>query len=207
MANSSRSPAIIFDLGKVLLDFSYTKVAETLSGRCRVSQSEIVQALQQSPLLLRYETNAISTEEFFAEMQAVSGFSGGLADFKPIFADIFTPIEPMIQLQAELRSSGYPVYIFSNTNFLAVEHIRERYPFFRDFDGYILSCEHGLMKPDPGIYEIVEQSTDRSGPELVYLDDREENIATAEKRGWRAIHHRTPEESRAKLKEFGVIGG
>ena len=51
-------------------------------------------------------------------------------------------------------------YIFSNTNHLAIENVRKLYPFFRDFDDYIFSYEHGAMKPDSKLYEVVEE---RSG--------------------------------------------
>ena len=44
------------------------------------------------------------------------------------FADIFTPIEPMIELQRNLRAAGLPSYIFSNTNDLAPTHALEIQP-------------------------------------------------------------------------------
>ncbi len=58
----------------------------------------------------------------------------------------------MIALHAELRGRGVPTYIFSNTNDLAIEHIRRNFPFFKNFVGYIYSYEIGAMKPDARIY-------------------------------------------------------
>ena len=80
-----------------------------------------------------------------------------MEEFGEFFADIFTAIPPMIELHAGLRRRGIPTYIFSNTNDLAIEHVRRNFPFFRDFDGYIYSYEVKAMKPDAKIYEAMEK--------------------------------------------------
>jgi len=64
----------------------------------------------------------------------------------------------MIELHAGLWKQKIPTYIFSNTNEIAVGHIRRSFPFFTAFDGYILSYEVGAMKPGPKIYEALEKN-------------------------------------------------
>jgi HAD superfamily hydrolase (TIGR01509 family) len=61
------------------------------------------------------------------------------------------------------------------------------------------------MKPQPKIYEAMEQMAGRQGVDLVYLDDRAENIAAGAARGWRAILHESPEKSRQALAAMGLI--
>ena len=99
---------------------------------------------------------------------------------------------------AELKKTKLPTYIFSNTNDLAVEHIRNRFPFFSDFDGYVLSYEHGAMKPSAKLYEIVERMSGRRGGEILYIDDRPENVAAGVARGWQGILHESPERPRER---------
>ena len=111
----------------------------------------------------------------------------------------------MVQLQAALRQRGMPAYIFSNTNELAAEHIRRNFPFYANFDGYILSYEHGVMKPDAGLYEVVERESGRREAEILYLDDRPENVAAGAARGWQVILHETPEKSRAAVQKLGLL--
>ena len=197
--------AVIFDLGKVLLDFDYGIAIRRIQKQCRLSIQELHALINQSPLLYRYETNLISTPQFFAEIQAASGYTGTLDAFRELFADIFSPIAPMIELQTRLCKAGVSVYVFSNTNELAIEHIRAGFPFFRDFDGYILSYEHNAMKPDAKLYEVVERVTGRQGPELLYIDDRPENIVAGRERGWQTILHEHPDGTRAALVETGVL--
>ncbi|MFO1500407.1 MAG: HAD family phosphatase [Verrucomicrobiota bacterium] len=197
--------AVIFDLGKVLLDFDYGIAIDRLQKRCRLSTAELQTLLNQSPLLHQYETNLLTTAQFFAEVQSASGFCGNLEEFRDLFSDIFTAIEPMIQLHGELRSQGTPTYIFSNTNEIAVCHIRRRFPFFHHFDGYILSYEHNVMKPDSRLYEVVEHAAQLSGADLLYIDDRLENIEAGQRRGWRTILHQSSETTRLAVQKAGLV--
>ena len=141
-------------------------------------------------------------KQFFAEIQQATGFTGSIDEFSNDLADIFLPIEPMIELHEELRQRGFLTYIFSNTNDIAIEHVRHNFPFFKNFDGYVFSYEVKSMKPDVKIYEAMEKMSGRRGADLVYIDDRPENIEAGEARGWRAILHETPEKTRAALQEF-----
>jgi HAD superfamily hydrolase (TIGR01509 family) len=198
------SPTLVFDLGKVLLDFDYSIAAHRIAEKSRTGVDEARFFIDQSPLLHRYETGLLTTQEFFREICNLSGFSGTADEFAEFFSDIFAPILPMIELHADLRQRRIPTYIFSNTNDLAVCHIRERFPFFNQFDGYILSYEHRSMKPDAKLYEIVERETRRSGQDIIYLDDRLENVEAGLRRGWQAILHESPEKSRIALKQLGL---
>jgi HAD superfamily hydrolase (TIGR01509 family) len=59
------------------------------------------------------------------------------------------------------------------------------------------------MKPDAPIYQALEQLTGKRGGEIIYIDDRVENITGGAARGWRTVLHESPEKSRAALKAFG----
>lgn len=197
--------AVVFDLGKVLLDFDYGIAARKIHSRSRLSAVRFLRLIDQSPLLFRYETGLLTTDEFFSEIRAASGLEANLHEFRELFGDIFTPIAPMIALHTQLRRQGVPAYIFSNTNELAVSHIRRRFPFFADFDGWIFSYEHRSMKPDPKLYEVVERVSRRSGNELLYIDDRSENVVAGAARGWNALLHQSPEKTWAAVQECGLI--
>jgi len=63
----------------------------------------------------------------------------------------------------------------------------------------------GAMKPLPEIYAAMEAMAGRRGADLIYIDDRAENIAAGVARGWRAILHETPEKTRAALASWGIL--
>jgi HAD superfamily hydrolase (TIGR01509 family) len=193
---------VVFDLGKVLVDFDYSIAVRKIAARSGKSTVEIADALLLSRFILDYEYGKLTREQFFQQIQPVTGFKGTLEEFGNFFADIFTEIPPMIELHSTMRQRGFKTYIFSNTNDLAIEHIQRNFPFFRNFDGYIYSYEVRAMKPESKIYEALERLSGRRGGEIIYLDDRPENVAGGVARGWRAILHETPEKSRAAVEKF-----
>ena len=193
---------VVFDLGKVLVDFDYSIAARKIAARSTMPLDGINSFIGDSDITVKYEAGLITRREFFEQARQAIGFHGTLEEFGGFFADIFTEIPPMIELHAALRRRGVPTFIFSNTNDLAIEHIRRNFPFFKHFDGYIFSCEIGAMKPHAKIYKALEKLAGRRGADIVYLDDRPENVAGGAARGWRTILHETPEKSRAAVEKF-----
>ncbi len=196
-------PVIVFDLGKVLVDFDYSIAARRIAARSTQPPENLDAFLSSSTALIQFETGLINRQEFFEHVRNAIGFLGDIGEFGNMFADIFTEIPPMIELRSELRRRGFKTYIFSNTNDLAIEHIRRNFPFFENFDGYIFSYEVKAMKPDAPIYRALELLTGKRGDEIIYIDDRAENIAGGAARGWRTILHETPEKSQSTLKLLG----
>ncbi|HEX4262772.1 MAG TPA: HAD family hydrolase [Verrucomicrobiae bacterium] len=196
---------LVFDLGKVLVDFDYSIAARRIVPLCTSSMDPAKFFSEHADLLTSYEMGKVTTQGFFNQMKAATGFSGEQVEFNAFFADIFTPIQPMIDLHGELKKTTLPTYIFSNTNDLAVEHIRNRFPFFSEFDGYVLSYEHGAMKPGAKLYQIVERMSGRRGPEIFYIDDRPENVAAAVARGWQAVLHESPAATREAIQKLGIL--
>jgi HAD superfamily hydrolase (TIGR01509 family) len=199
----NKPSVVVFDLGKVLVDFDYSIAARKIGPRAKLSPPDLYFSLCQSPLLCQYETGAVSTEEFHRQVRASAGLDMELEEFSASFGDIFSEIPLMIQMQAALRAAGVPTWIFSNTNEIAARHIRNRFPFFAHFDGYVLSYEHGAMKPDAKIYEVIERQTGRSGPAILYLDDRAENVAA----GLAGGVARDAGKNAADRARFGPAGG
>jgi putative hydrolase of the HAD superfamily len=197
-------PVIVFDLGKVLVDFYYSIAARKIAARSTKPPENLEKFLGHSPALIQFETGLLTRKQFFEEIRDATGFLGSLEEFSAYFADIFSPIAPMVELHAELRRRGFQTFIFSNTNDLAIEHVRRNFPFFKNFDGYIFSYEVKAMKPDAPIYEDMEKLCGRSGGNIIYLDDRLENVEAGAERGWRAILHQTPEKTRAALEKLDL---
>ena len=197
---------LVFDLGKVLVDFDYSIAARKIVPLCSPQADPVKFFSDHAALLTSYELGTLTTDEFFNQIKKASNFSGTQAEFNASFADIFTPIQPMIDLLNELKKTNLATYIFSNTNDLAINHIRAKFPFFSDFDGYVLSYEHGAMKPAAKLYEIVERASGRRGAEILYIDDRPENVQAGIARGWRGVLHESTDTTREALQKLGLLG-
>jgi HAD superfamily hydrolase (TIGR01509 family) len=202
----STTKAVIFDLGKVLLDFDYSRTVEKILEKSRVGPEGLQALIDQSPLLIRYEKGLLSTAEFIAAVRERAGYSGSDDEFAEAFADIFSPIQPMIDLHARLYENHVPTYIFSNTNELAIRHVKRQFPFFAEFDGYIYSYVYHSMKPETRLYEAVERAVGCGGDALLYLDDRKENVEAGLAHGWNAHLHESPEKSAEIIRAAGLVG-
>ncbi|MGA2853215.1 MAG: HAD family phosphatase [Verrucomicrobiota bacterium] len=200
-----KSPVVVFDLGKVLVDFDYSIAARKVAARSKISLLNLAVFLSSSPLLIQYEKGVVNRRQFFEQIRDAIGFQGGLAEFAGYFADIFTEIPQMTALHTDLREREFKTYIFSNTNDLAIEHIERNFPFFKNFDGYIYSCEVGAMKPDAKIYAAMEKLCGRSGADIIYLDDRLENVQAGIARGWKAFVHETPEKTLTVFEKLKLV--
>jgi HAD superfamily hydrolase (TIGR01509 family) len=186
----SQPKAVVFDLGNVLLDFDYGKAARGMLPHCDVNEQQLHAAMNQSTLLHKFESGELSNQQFFEEIKAAAKFREDINVFRPLFCDIFSPVPAMIELNERLRKATIPTFIFSNTNGLQLAFIQERFPFFGRFSGYILSFEHKAMKPNARIYQVVERTTGHAGHNLLYIDDRLENVQQGVARGWQTIHHK-----------------
>lgn len=195
---------VVFDLGKVLVDFDYSIAGRRIAARSSQSAAEVQHFIDHSPLLFRYETGLINRQQFYDEVCRATGYAGSLDEFGQYFADIFTPIPEMVTLHQRLRDQRIPTFIFSNTNDLAIDHIRANFPFFSNFDAYVLSYEHGAMKPNAKLYEVVERVTGRKGPTILYLDDRPENAEAGLARGWQVIQHESAAVTIPEIRRRGL---
>jgi HAD superfamily hydrolase (TIGR01509 family) len=196
---------VVFDLGNVLLAFDYRIAAANLAPHASASAEEILDVLLGTRLLHRYECGELNTVQFFDALSQATGFTAGFDAFARCFTEIFTPIPPMIELQRRIRAGGVPTVLLSNTNELQFQHLRERHPFIVEFEHHVLSFEHRAMKPDLALYRVVEELTGRVGSDLVFLDDRPDNVEAACRLGWRAFVHENPERSSRHFVDLGLL--
>jgi 2-haloacid dehalogenase len=80
------------------------------------------------------------------------------------------------------------VLLFCLTNFgdEFFAMFRPTQPIFDHFADIIVSGTEKVAKPEPRIYEIVEERSGRRGDALFFTDDNPANIAAAKARGWDA---------------------
>jgi len=92
----------------------------------------------------------------------------------------------------KVKNLNYPCYVLSNWSAETYEGMEETYPFLKDFDGKIISGRDFLIKPDPAIYELAISRFDLVPQETLFIDDRLDNIETAQKLNFQTIHLTDP---------------
>jgi 2-haloacid dehalogenase len=180
----SQPQAVIFDIGNVLIGWQPELVYDARIGpeRSRAFFAEVpIHAAN-----IEVDRGA----PFHATIRA-------LADARPEWADqimwwhddwrsMVTPvIEGSVATMRALRARGIPVYALTNFGRETFEIALDAFPFLREFDHAFVSAHLGLLKPDPAIYAVVEAKTGLAPQDLLFVDDKPENIAAAMARGWR----------------------
>ena len=115
------------------------------------------------------------------------------------------PVPGMEELVRRLKAAGYGVWLLSNAS--AAQH---RYwpdiPASRFFDGTLISCDIGYVKPMREIYHAFTDRFGLSPEECVFIDDSAANVAGAVSCGWNGIvFHGCSEELEKDLNRMNVI--
>ncbi len=69
----------------------------------------------------------------------------------------------------------------------------------------MVSGEVGLLKPDPGIYELLLAANGLTAAETVFIDDKAENVDAARTLGFYAIRFTDAPRLRAALGALGLL--
>jgi len=96
------------------------------------------------------------------------------------------PVEGSHAIVERLADGGVPLFCLTNFGDELWQAFRPTQPIFDHFADIIVSGVEKVAKPDPRIYEIVEQRSGREGHRLFFTDDNPANIAAARARGWNA---------------------
>ena len=102
------------------------------------------------------------------------------------------PIVGTVEILAELRERGTPLYGLSNFSAETFPPTFERFDFLRWLRGMVISGEVGVIKPDPRIYEIMLARFAIDPHRAVYIDDVAANVEGARPFGIHGIHFTTP---------------
>lgn len=108
------------------------------------------------------------------------------------------------QLLSDLASAGVRVSILSNYPSW-YQMIDEKLGFSRFVESSFFSCDLGTRKPDVGIYEAVLRDVGVAAEEILFVDDRPENCAGAERVGMQALHFSDIPGLRAELTRNAVL--
>lgn len=89
----------------------------------------------------------------------------------------------------ELRAAGVELSLLSNApRELALA--LGRHPVLDGFRQLLFSAELGMVKPDPRIFVLAAERLGTAPDEIVFVDDRAENVRAAAEVGMHAVHYR-----------------
>ncbi len=96
-------------------------------------------------------------------------------------------IAPTGRLIRELKKAGYRLYVLSNMSREFIDFLRQQ-EVYANFDGEVISCEEGVAKPMPEIYDLLLNRFSLDAADTLFIDDRKENVEAAARKGIQTFH-------------------
>ena len=173
---------IIFDIGDVLMRFTWNEYVTELFNGDQVKINAVNEAINKTGLWIELDKNIMTEEETIARMLAYDPASS--ADVKLALDNArlcFNRLDYAVPWIKELKAQGYKVYFLSNYSNFNMKAAPEVLDFiqYMDMDGGVFSCDVQLIKPDPAIYKYLWNKYQLTPNECVFVDDNKKNIDTS----------------------------
>jgi 2-haloacid dehalogenase len=204
----SRRSVAIFDLGGVLVEwdprFLYRKLFDGDDGA------------------MEHFLANVCTTQWNERQDAGRSFDEATQELLPHHADKIELIEAFgkrfdemvpgaidgsVEVLAELKSHGVPLYAITNWSAETFPPLRKRFEFLSWFQAIVVSGDEGMMKPDPRIFRVLFEKHAVVPSSAVFIDDVADNAAAAEALGVHGIHFRSPDQLRHELVSVGMLPG
>ena len=114
------------------------------------------------------------------------------------------PNQEMIDWAAALQRAGIKTGILSNLGDAMEAGILERFPWLADFVHKTFSHRLGIAKPDPAIYRHAAEGLGVQASNILFVDDREENIAAARSAGMLTVQYTDHVSFIAEMNRMGL---
>jgi glucose-1-phosphatase len=194
---------IIFDLGKVIVDFDHMIFCRKASLQCALTPDGIYGKIFHASIEKRFDNGDLSPETFFDVACSALDLKIDIDLFAYLWSDIFTPIKGMESLIEPLKQQAR-LLCLSNTNPWHFSWCRQHYKVLNAFDDFILSYEERCCKPDLKIYNAALKKAE-APPELcLYIDDTAENVAAARLLNMQGIVFSSVVDLEQTLRENGI---
>ena len=146
-----------------------------------------------------------SEEDVVARAALRAGIDANqLARFIERMSVAWRVVPTTVDLLHRLRAKGHPLFCLSNMHPASTAFLERSFTFWNVFTGTVISCQVGLCKPEPEIYAHLLERHGLAGPETIFVDDLEPNLAAARAFGIRTIKFVDASQCARDLARLGV---
>lgn len=190
---------IVFDLGRVVFAQNLMKHSD--------EYREFFSYVAQSPMpqfWVDYDLGFSSWEKVVSDLAAYRSVSEEYAsEMLTLSIGRQRTIPQTAALITDLKAAGYKLYVLSNMSKEFIEYLR-RQEVYAAFDGEVISCEEGFVKPMPEIYDVLIDRFSLDASRTMFIDDRAENVYMGEQKGITGFHFNRDDydKSCAELREM-----
>jgi putative hydrolase of the HAD superfamily len=159
-----------------------------------------------------FETGRITLDAYLDRTVFFRERSFSRDSFKEfIFAQSSEKTETRVLLDELTATRRYFLAALNNESAELNAYRIRKFDLLRNFSAFFTSCYLRALKPDPLIYKLALEITQRAPRECIFIDDRPENLEPAKALGMRAIRFESAGKLRTSLAEAGIqpalVGG
>jgi 2-haloacid dehalogenase len=190
---------VVFDMGGVLVDWDPRHIYRTLLP----DDAAVDEFFGRVPLFERnYRDNdrgvpiASTVEELCALHPDDEQLIRAWGEHYPTMAR--RVYDDVVEIVAELHARGLRLLALSNAP-LEMEATWKAFDFCRYFEGFVISGEEGVVKPEPAIFERLIERFAITPRNAVFVDDVQHNVDAANALGFNSILFESAEQLRRAL--------
>lgn len=196
---------IIFDYGNVLCEPQTAADLEQMAALLEMSAGEFHDRYWRDRIA--YDRAAMDPPTYWtrvADRKLENGFVAKLTDLDN--RSWLRPREAMLAPARKTRQIGLRIALLSNLPTPLRDALETDAPWLPQFDVRTYSCVLGVTKPDAAIYEKCVGDLGLQPSEVVFLDDRPENVKGANAVGLHAVHFESAAQALGELSSrYGVV--
>ena len=196
--------AVVFDIGNVFIGWQPEQFFDSVIGEeCRRG---FFAAVDLHGMNDRIDAGAPFKETLDQTAKDNPDWADELQIWQDRWIEMAAPLIPHSErLMYALQAKGIPVFSLTNFGIQTYDLAAETYPFMRKFDRDFISGYMGVIKPAALIYQMLEDGSGLSGDELIFADDRTDNVAAADARGWKTHLFEHPQGWADRLVAEGLL--
>ena len=190
---------LIYDFGRVLVTYDFEHIS-SFGFASEEDLQSFVNIVSDPAFVRRCDLELIPFEDLIREMQhTYPQWKEQWQLFYDRYLEFVTGEMPgMYAYMTELKARGYKLYGLSNWC-STIYRVMKEYKIFNLLDGFVVSSDYQVVKPDPAIYRVFLDKYDLKAEECVFADDRADNVEAAQQVGMQAIVFTTTEAYKEAL--------
>ena len=195
---------VIFDIGNVLADFCWERFYRSF-GYSEEIFKRLAKATVYDDMWNQFDKGVLSEQEMLDIF--IHNDPEIEQEIRTVFQNVSGTIEVFDYTYDwihELQKKGYQVLILSNFSEKCYRECGSKMDFVKEADGAVISYIEKKIKPDDEMYELIIDRYHLIPEECVFLDDKPENVAAAEKFGIHGIVFKGREDALIKMEELGM---
>ncbi|MFK7870804.1 MAG: HAD-IA family hydrolase [Roseobacter sp.] len=196
--------AVIFDVGNVLIEWHPNRFYDAVIGEDR--RRALFAGVDLNGMNELVDLGHPFKETVYALADKAPEWGDEIRMWHDRWIEMASPvIEHSVRLMKALQAKGVPVFSLTIFGIDSDDFAATHYPFLRHFDRDFISGHMQLIKPNPEIYRQVEATSGLSGSDLIFADDRADNIDMAKSHGWQTHLFDGPQGWADRLVDAGLL--